>query len=577
MSDNKNRWAAPIVAVSVALLAAVFHTVAFPFAFVDGRILSVPEAAFVFLAPLVVWLSKKRGLRVTLVVGGCAFFASWLVLLSWLRHVTYFGTFGLALVMAVFPTLWLLAARQILPGMARCAAPARLLCAAGLAGLWVVFEWVRTWILSGFPWLPLAASQYDRPALLQILPITGWGGLSWLLAYFNVALGSYALAIFRPRLDMPWWRRLNPELYSALFLVGASVLSVLPLVHGRGEGEKLFDAGLVQPYSPGLLKWDPALANDNLLHLERLSLFAAGQQADVVFWPESSTPWPIVGPDPTMSIWAGDLARTLGVPLVMGNMAALPDSGCTKYYNGIFIVNPEGVLERQYYAKQKLVPFGEYNPLGWLTDNFIDIPYASFRKGDGSIPTLLLTLPGGRTLRMGTLVCYEDIFPSLARKSTLAGAEFIFVATNNAWYGEEAGAYQHAAHSILRAVENRRPVLRCGNGGWSGLIDEFGSVRHLSERPGEGVYFEGEDVVTVHRTPSCAGMQTFYTRHGDWIVLACALAAILAWFVSRGEGEPEEAESQTPPPPPEPGISEERRKARELLRRGKFGIGRRFS
>ena len=97
----------------------------------------------------------------------------------------------------------------------------------------------------------------------------------------------------------------------------------------------------------------------------------------------------------------------------------------------------------------------------------------------------------GTEYAFGALVCYEDMFPALVRDTVQAGAEILYVATNNAWYGEEGGAYFHAAHSVLRAIENRRPVIRCGNAGWSGWIDAYGSVRDVLTDEVNSIYFKG--------------------------------------------------------------------------------------
>jgi apolipoprotein N-acyltransferase len=96
------------------------------------------------------------------------------------------------------------------------------------------------------------------------------------------------------------------------------------------------------------------------------------------------------------------------------------------------------------------------------------------------------------------------------------------VATNNAWYGEGGMAYQHAAHSVLRAVETRRPVLRCGNGGWSGWIDEFGVVRGVLTDDRGSVYFRGVKTLPVKRDARWIGRASFYVEHGDWFVAVCA-------------------------------------------------------
>ena len=102
-----------------------------------------------------------------------------------------------------------------------------------------------------------------------------------------------------------------------------------------------------------------------------------------------------------------------------------------------------------------------------------------------------------------------------------------FVATNNAWYGEEGGAEQHAAHSVLRAVENRRPVMRAGNGGWSGWIDSYGIVRDILVDAEGTIYFRGGGGYTIVQFEEWSRQQSYYTRHGDWFVaLSGGLAAI---------------------------------------------------
>jgi apolipoprotein N-acyltransferase len=119
------------------------------------------------------------------------------------------------------------------------------------------------------------------------------------------------------------------------------------------------------------------------------------------------------------------------------------------------------------------------------------------------------------------------------------------VLTNNAWYGEKGAATQHAAHSILRAVETRRPVLRCGNGGWSGWIDEFGSVRATVTNEAGSIYFRGTETIAVSRDSRWIGQMSFYVEHGDWFVLACAAIAALGYAAVRFAPPPEVEEEES--------------------------------
>ncbi|MGA2053353.1 MAG: apolipoprotein N-acyltransferase, partial [Opitutales bacterium] len=205
-------------------------------------------------------------------------------------------------------------------------------------------------------------------------------------------------------------------------------------------------------------------------------------------------------------------------------------------------MNPGSGVEPEFYAKQKRVPFGEYVPgRDWLPflGKVVPLPFDTLR-GTWQTP-LPLQVAGKPTMLAGPLVCYEDIFPALARQQARAGADFLVVVTNDAWYGVEGGALQHAAHSVLRAVETRRPVVRCGNDGWSGWIDEYGFGFELEktgsqiqpklmmdgERLASTTYFRGAGVVSVFRDRAFAGQESFYVRYGDWFVAVSALLAVL--------------------------------------------------
>jgi apolipoprotein N-acyltransferase len=213
-----------------------------------------------------------------------------------------------------------------------------------------------------------------------------------------------------------------------------------------------------------------------------------------------------------------------------------------RWYNGAFVVSPQFGVQHDYYAKRHLVPFGEYVPLrpifGWLGKVVPLVEDTS--PGPDSSP--LIVRLKGEPVVFGPLICYEDVFPDLARYSVRAESNVLVVLTNDGWYGEGAGAYQHAAHSVLRAVELRRPVLRCGNGGWSGWIDEFGSIRAVLTRDAQGVihtepkdaengtiYFRGTATVNVFRDSRWITARTFYAQHGDWFVVLSAVLVALGW------------------------------------------------
>jgi apolipoprotein N-acyltransferase len=521
--QQHSRWLAP---VSV-FLATVFLTVmAFP-------PYSAPEFAYAFASPAILWAYSRPRFKVYAWTLCAAQSVAWIVILAWLRHVTWVGLFLLGPFVGAWVGCWYLAAWWVMPRLAGRPALVRMLAQGGLAACWVLVEWSRTWLLSGFSWLPLAASQWQRTPILQISAYTGAYGVSFILIMMNVGFAAYAHRLFREE-DRSLLRRRSPEFMLALFLLLVCLSVYLRETVGRRDyQESLARVAFVQPDIPQTVKWDPADAPHIEDTLRRLTGEAAASLPDLILWPESSTPGAVVG-DPAMQAFVDSAAARARVPLLVGSMAIIgTDAAGSKAFDAAFVVTPDRGVQTAFYAKRHLVPFGEYVPLrpllGWIS-KFVPLDY-DFTPGTDPAP-LLIRLPN-TTAAFGALICYEDVFPRLARDSARAGADVLAVLTNDAWYGEEGAAYQHAAHSVLRAVETRRPVLRCGNAGWSGWIDEFGGIRSTLTDGSGSVYLRATSTVNVTRDRRWVGVQSFYVQHGDWFVLACALLAGFSYALLR--------------------------------------------
>ncbi len=491
-------------------------------------VLSIPpfefaEAAYIAFVPLLLWLYTQPTRRVFWLVAIGTGWVSWFAILVWLRNVTWFGTIALSGILAVLFAAWLYLVRCLLPRFVARNILIRALGFAGLAGAWVVIEWSRTWLLWGFPWAPLSLSQWERPVVLQIAAWTGAYGVSFLLIFFNFCVAQTLRHRFVRKERKVWTGWFSPDLYLGMAGLGLCIYVFFSVLPAPDSAKPMFTAAVVQPYIAPELKWDTARELENLEILERHTRFVASLESDVILWPEAATPWPIMG-TPQMQVRTERLVNELGKPILMGNLAE--DTETEEWSNGAFLVEPDTGLSQQYYTKRELVPFGEYVP-----------PYLSFI--DKVVPIGGSFIPGSNVglidlkvgedrFRVGSLVCYEDVFPKLARESARAGAQVFFVATNNAWYGEEGGAEQHAAHSVLRAVENRRPVMRAGNGGWSGWIDSYGTVRDVLV-DGEGsIYFRGGGSYDVFQFTEWTRQQSYYTRHGDWFVGLCGLLSLFS-------------------------------------------------
>lgn len=491
-------------------------------------VLSMPpfefaEAAYVAFVPLMLWCASGPKFRVVFPLGFICAWASWFAILIWLRHVTWGGTLALSALLALIFSVWLVFAAYLFPRLTERGFLYRIVGFFGLAGLWVLFEWSRSWLLWGFPWAPLSLSQWERPVVLQMAAWTGAYGVSFMLIVFNCSVAQTLRKRSVKQARKTWTGWFSPDLYLALGLLGFCLYLFFKTLPEKVDVVPIFTAGVVQPFIPPEFKWDTNRELENLRILERQTRFVASLDNDLILWPEAATPWPVKG-SPAMQLRAERLVNEIGKPILMGNLST--DAGSETWYNGIFLVEPDTGLSPQSYAKRELVPFGEYVPAPF---GFIEkfVPFSgSFAPG--AEPGLIDLQISEGTWRVGPLVCYEDVFPALARESARAGAQVFFVATNNAWYGEEGGAEQHAAHAVLRAVETRRPVLRCGNGGWSGWIDAYGTVREVLRDERGSIYFRGGGSVNVFQFEQWEQRQSFYTRKGDWFVLFSGLCAGLS-------------------------------------------------
>lgn len=490
-------------------------------------VLSMPpfecaEAAYLAFVPLILWLYTQPSRRLCLAVALSTAWTAWFAILIWLRHVTLFGTIALSGMLAVIFMLWVMLVHCILPLVATRSFVWRALGFASLAGAWVVLEWSRTWLLWGFPWAPLSLSQWQRPVVLQIAAWTGAYGISFLLIYFNCCIAQTVRNRVLGAKHRLWTGWFSLDLYLALTLLGGCVWIFFKSLPVGGSAISLCTAAVVQPYIKPEVKWDEAKELENLHILEQQTRRVANLESDLVLWPEAASPWPVKG-SPQMQARVEALVDEIAKPILMGNLAV--DPGTDRWYNGAFLVAPATGLAADYYIKRELVPFGEFVPKPFA---FIDkvVPVGG-NFVPGIKPGLIDLNIHDHSLQIGSLVCYEDIFPNLARDSARAGAQIFFVATNNAWYGEEGGASQHAAHSVLRAVENRRPVMRCGNSGWSGWIDAYGTVREVLRDADGSIYFRGGGCYTVVHFKQWMQSHSIYTQYGDWFVAVCGLLALV--------------------------------------------------
>ena len=334
--------------------------------------------------------------------------------------------------------------------------------------IWTGCEYLRSWAGGGFPWVLLGYSQSTALPVAQIASIGGVYLLSFVVALVSAAAASIAIT-----------RRPSRWLASGAVIAAVIAMAAWGAARIRDggltrEGESL-RVGLVQGNIAQEDKWNPSLATPILERYLDMSRRAIGEGAQVVMWPESSTPF-FLEEDPMMGARIRQLAAQTGTPFVVGSdqlerVARDRLEGRDRYFNAAFLVGPDGQT-RAVYRKMHLVPFGEYVPLRQLLPFVAPLVEAVAEFSPGLEPVLL---PVGDR-RLSVAICYEVVYPWLIRSFVLAGSDLLVTITNDAWYGTTSAAYQHWEQASLRAVEHGRYLVRAANTGISGIVDPYGRV-----------------------------------------------------------------------------------------------------
>ena len=375
--------------------------------------------------------------------------------------------------------------------------------------LWVAAEYLRSWIGGGFPWVLLGYSQATALPIAQAASLGGIYFLSFIVAAVSTAAAWIVVSPARSR-----W------IASAAAIAAVVALGVWGALRVRDaalmrEGETL-RVGLVQGNIAQEDKWNPSLASSILSRYLEMSRRAIGEGAQVVIWPESSTPF-FLEENPMMASGIRRLAVESRTPFLVGSDQIERDREGDRYYNAAFMVDGDG-RTRAVYRKMHLVPFGEYVPLRELLPFVAPLVEAVAEFSPGLEPVLLPV--GDRHLSVA--ICYEVVYPWLMRSFVLGGSDLLVTITNDAWYGTTSAAYQHWEQASLRAVEHGRYLVRAANTGITGIVDPYGRVVART------ALFEDAVVTGEVRWITA---RTLYATIGDliaWISLAMMAAAVFA-------------------------------------------------
>ncbi|ACD83698.1 Apolipoprotein N-acyltransferase [Methylacidiphilum infernorum V4] len=443
----------------------------------------------------------------------------------WIGLVTVAGTALLIAYLALYPALWLLAlSRPLVNFSSPSSSPSNMLNALAVANLWIILEWVRSWLFSGFSWNALAASAYKNITLIQICSLGGVFFLSWLIAFTNGLLYFSIRALLKhDASQLPYFPKMEAAtltlLFGLCFFYGAHRLNNLP-----GEKALKLRYAAIQPNIPQDLNI-PVDPEEAFLEEIRLSRQSLSFKPDLVCWPESP-----FGLDFFSSPNLLEPIRKLQAVHPFSFLSGSFKATSNELFNVAVLFKYPGE-DPEVYAKNRLVPFGEFIPLAHVFPFLRKLVPFQIDLSAGREPTLF-SLENPR-LKIAPLICFEDTIASYVRKMTAQKPDLMIDLTNDGWFKDSPGAFLHMINALFRTVELDIPLLRCTNTGVSVWIDQRGRITNiLTQNGAKAVDCKG---ILLGEAYWHHPVETPYQKFGDWIILLAFISLVFRFFIKENK------------------------------------------
>ena len=412
---------------------------------------------------------------------------------------------------------------------------------------WTSFEYLHSLGEYSFPWLTLGNSQAYDLNRIQIVEYFSVYGLTLLIFTFNII----AFLILVNQANGKWKLKSREILSLGTILVilyfGSALYGTYAITKESGDLKNKMSVGIIQPNFDPWEKWGGSYGDKWESYIRQFNFYfdetkqLSKFKSDIIFWPETAIPFHILLPRyaPNLSELLS-LADSLKLPIFTGLPTAeyfdsvhAPATAerigtsnlFVESYNSAVLILPNRIVG-QIHRKSILVPFAERIPYAetfrWLIEPLKwNVGISSWGKGNDTV-VYSLYLNDGRLTKFSGMICYESAYPNYVREFVKRGAEFLVILTNDSWWGNTSGAYQHASFASLRAVETRRWIVQCANGGISLVVDPTGKRRLIT------------DLYTRTKFIADIGLRTditFYVKYGDVVgkgSLAVSLFILLA-------------------------------------------------
>ncbi|MFV0595088.1 apolipoprotein N-acyltransferase [Shewanella sp.] len=376
--------------------------------------------------------------------------------------------------------------------------------------LWVLTEWARGWVMTGFPWIWAGYSQTQGP-LKELASIIGALGLSFLIA---MLAGALALCFSK--------RYKSLLILLPIIAAAAWVAPKLSQIKPTGESVKV---ALVQGNIPQSMKWEPEALWPTLL--KYMDLSREHFDADIIVWPEAAIP----APESMVQNFldnANKVANLNHTSIITGIISRQQE----EFYNSLIVLGNHNQKQQDtpdyesdgsnQFKKHHLLPIGEFVPFEALLRPiapFFNLPMSSFARGDYQQPNL-----NAVGHKIAPAICYEIAFPEQLRDSVNLGTDLLLTVSNDAWFGTSNGPLQHMEIAQMRAIELGRPLVRATNNGVTAVVDEQGNITAALPQFETGVLSATIPLVTG---------QTWFAKIGQTPLLLLCGALLLLGFIRR--------------------------------------------